>query len=63
MALLCVPCVVSQPAALRFSMPFLFWRYGHRVRGASAFAPCLDLAIRDEVLHGAEPDVETKAVV
>jgi len=51
MALLCVP------------MPFLFWRYGHRVRGASAFAPCLDLAIRDEVLHGAEPDVETKAVV
>ena len=44
-------------------MPFLFWRYGHRVRGASAFAPCLDLAIRDEVLHGAEPDVETKAVV
>lgn len=52
MALLCVP------------MPYLFWRYGWRIRGASAFAPCLDLEIRDEVLHGAEPiEAKTKSVV
>lgn len=32
-------------------IPFVFFKYGHRIRGASSYAPCLDLAIRDEIMR------------
>lgn len=31
--------------------PFLFYKFGHRIRGASKYAPGMDLKIRDEVLE------------
>jgi hypothetical protein len=36
-------------ALLMAPLPFVFYRYGARVRTKSKFAPCMDLKIKDEV--------------
>jgi hypothetical protein len=38
--------------------PFLFYRYGHKIRHRSKYAPGLDLKIRDEVLENERKEKE-----
>ncbi|KZS90135.1 MFS polyamine transporter [Sistotremastrum niveocremeum HHB9708] len=36
-------------AILLAPTPYIFWKYGHRIRARSRFAPCPDLKIREEI--------------
>jgi DHA1 family multidrug resistance protein-like MFS transporter len=41
-------------ALLLAPSPFLFYKYGARIRGSSRFAPCLDLKVAEEMRRGKE---------
>lgn len=43
-------CTLIGGLALLISpSPFIFYKYGARIRGSSKFAPCLDIAMRERV--------------
>ena len=43
--------------------PFIFYKYGHRIRQGSKFAPCLDIHMRERVEREEREEEERKGGV
>ncbi|KAK4048783.1 hypothetical protein OIV83_004549 [Microbotryomycetes sp. JL201] len=52
--------LIAMIALLIAPSPFIFYRYGARIRGASRFAPCLDIVMRERVEREALEQHEQK---